>query len=83
MLSLPFLALIALAVGGSALMTAAFMWLALRRPRGVESGGSEERREMAARQQEVERQVEVMQKELDRLSERVDFTEKLLEGPRE
>lgn len=82
MLSLPVLLLLIVAVGGSAGMVAIFGWLFHRLSR-LESQGPVDVRQLQTTIEELQNELVSVRSELGALTERVDFTEKLLEAPRE
>lgn len=79
-MALSILVLLIIAVVGSAGMSAVLFWIANRINR-IEGRGPEEVRHLVAETEELQEQVMLLQSEVQRLTERVDFTEKLLEGP--
>ena len=80
MLTLPILLLLFAAIGGSATMVAILGWLFHRLNR-LESMGPERLRELHSNHETLREHLDSLQEELGLLSERLDFTEKLLEKP--
>lgn len=80
-MAIAFLLVLIVAVAGSAGLVAAFAWLVQRLNR-LESPGQGDVRGRLADPDDLRQQLDALEAEVHRLSERVDFTEKLLEGPR-
>lgn len=76
-----FMLLLIVAVTGAAGMMAVLGWLHRRIAR-VEEHGPGELRRLVQENQEMREQMNLLETEVERLTERVDFTEKLLERPR-
>lgn len=79
---LPQLLVLLAAVGGTALIVGAGVWLWSRTARleGPGPGVSAERRQLEGGLEDVKEQLAATRDETRRLSERVDFLERLLEG---
>lgn len=76
-----FLLLLVTAVIGSTVLMATLGWLSQRINR-IEGGGSRELQRLLDENEELREQMRLLEGEVERLAERVDFTEKLLEKPR-
>lgn len=79
---LPQLLVLLAAVGGTALIIGAGVWLWSRTERleGRGPGDPQERRQLEGELADVKEQLAATQDETRRMSERVDFLERLLEG---
>lgn len=75
------LLLLIVAVAGSAGMVAVLGWF-LQRINRLEQHGPGALQRLAAENEELQEQMRLLEVHVERLSERVDFTEKLLERPR-
>lgn len=76
-----FMLLLIVAVAGSAGMAAILGWV-LHRIARLEKHGPGELGRVVGENEELREQMRLLEVEVERLSERVDFTEKLLERPR-
>ena len=75
------LLLLIVVVAGSAGMVTVLGWLHRRIAR-LEEHGPGKARELVAENEELREQMRLLEVQLERLEDRVDFTEKLLERPR-